>query len=55
MNALAAMSYGPYIAAAYAVFAVVLAWDALAPWLRHRRLKRDILSRARRDAARAIR
>jgi heme exporter protein D len=42
------MSYLPYIIAAYSVFGVVLAWDGLAPWLKHRRLLRAI----RRKAAR---
>ena len=47
------MTYLPYIVAAYAVFALVLAWDALAPWLRQRQLLRAIRLRALRDASRA--
>jgi heme exporter protein D len=43
----------PYVTAAYLVFAVALAWDYLLPRLRLRRAQRDILARARRDAARA--
>ncbi len=43
------MTYLPYIVAAYAVFAVVLAWDGLSPWLKHRRLLRSIRLRAARD------
>jgi hypothetical protein len=41
-----------YVLAAYAVFALVLAWDGLVPLLRLQRARRDILARARRDAAR---
>ena len=40
------MTYLPYIVAAYAVFGVVLAWDGLAPWLKHRRLLRAIRQKA---------
>lgn len=47
------MSYLPYIVAAYAVFAVVLAWDGLSPWLKHRRLLRSIRRNATRTQARA--
>jgi heme exporter protein D len=42
------MSYLPYIIAAYAVFALVLAWDGLSPWLKHRRLLRSIRLKATR-------
>lgn len=47
------MSYLPYLIAAYAVFAVVLAWDGLAPWLRHGRVLRSIRQKAARAAAKA--
>lgn len=43
------MSYLPYIIAAYAVFALVLAWDGLTPWLKQRRLLRSIRLRAARE------
>ena len=43
------MTYLPYIVAAYAVFAVVLAWDGLTPWLKQRRLLRSIRLRAARE------
>ena len=46
------MSYLPYIIGAYAVFAVVIAWDGLSPWLKYRRLLRAIRLRGVRDAAR---
>lgn len=45
------MTYAPYVIASYGVFLIVLAWDAFAPWLRHRRLVRQIQLKARRDAA----
>lgn len=51
MSTLLSMSYAPYVIASYLVFLVVLAWDALAPWLRHRRLIRQIQLKARREAA----
>ena len=41
-----------YVLAAYAVCALVLAWDALAPRVRLQRARRDIRDRAARDAAR---
>jgi heme exporter protein D len=44
------MTYLPYIIAAYAVFGAVLAWDGLAPWLKHRRLLRGIRQKIARDA-----
>jgi len=47
------MTYLPYILAAYAVFAVVLAWDGLSPWLKHRRLLRSIRQKAARAQGRA--
>jgi len=46
------MSYQNYVVAAYLVFAVVLAWDYVAPRLRIRRLLRAArLLAARRAAA----
>lgn len=39
-----------YVTAAYLVFAVVLAWDYLAPRLRLRRVRRTIALRQRREA-----
>ena len=47
------MTYLPYIVAAYAVFAVVLAWDGLSPWLKHRRLLRSIRQKSARTQGRA--
>ncbi|TXH67940.1 MAG: heme exporter protein CcmD [Lysobacteraceae bacterium] len=45
------MNYLGYVAAAYAVFAIVLLWDFLAPLLRIRQILRAVRLRARRDAA----
>lgn len=42
----------PYVSAAFVTFALVLAWDYLAPRLKLQRTRRDILARARREAAR---
>ena len=42
-----------YVSGAYAVFAVVLAWDYLAPRLKLGRVRRAIALRVRRDAVRA--
>jgi len=39
------MSYAGYVAAAYAVFAVVLAWDFIAPRLQVRRQLREVRNR----------
>jgi heme exporter protein D len=39
-----------YVTAAYLVFAVVLAWDYLAPRLRLARVRRAIALRQRREA-----
>ena len=46
------MSYREYVIGAYAVFAVFLAWDFLVPRLRLARARRNIVQRAKRDAAR---
>ncbi len=46
------MTYLPYIVGAYSVFTVVLVWDGLSPWLKHRRLLRAIRSKVVRAAAR---
>jgi heme exporter protein CcmD len=40
------MSHTPFIVAAYGVALVLLAWCALAPILRGRKMKRFILSRS---------
>jgi len=47
------VTYLGYVAAAYALFAVVLLWDLLAPLARIRRTLRRVRLRARREAARA--
>jgi heme exporter protein D len=47
------MSYLEYLVAAYVIFAVVLAWDFIAPKLKIARVLRDVRLRAKRDAARA--
>ena len=45
------MNYAGYVAAAYAVFVVVLLWDLIAPLLRIRRTLRNVCLRAKRAAA----
>jgi heme exporter protein D len=45
------MSYVEYVVAAYAVFAVVLAWDFIAPKLHLRQQLRAAKLRAARDLA----
>lgn len=45
------MTYAGYVAAAYAVFVVVLLWDAITPLLRIRRTLRNVSLRAKRTAA----
>lgn len=52
MNLLPELTYAPYVWGSIAVFLVVFFWDAFTPWLRLRRLRRDIAQRARRSAAR---
>ena len=44
--------YGGYVWTAYAVFFVVLALDAVAPWWERRRVLRELRSRMQRQAAR---
>jgi heme exporter protein D len=44
--------YGAYVWTAYAVFFVVLALDAVAPWWQRRRVLRELRSRMQRQAAR---
>ena len=44
--------YGVYIWASYALFAAMLAWDALVPRLRTRRVLRELRRRLQREAAR---
>jgi len=41
-----------YVAASFAVFVLVLAWDYLAPRFKLRQVRRAIALRTRRDAAR---
>ena len=45
--------YGVYIWSSYALFAAMLAWDALMPRLRARRVLRDLQRRMQREAARS--
>ncbi len=45
------MTYAGYVAAAYAVFVVVLLWDAIAPLVRIRRTLRTVSLRSKRAAA----
>jgi heme exporter protein D len=47
------MTYLEYVIAAYAVFAIVLIWDFVAPRLKIRSVLRDVRMRAKREAARA--
>jgi len=46
------VSHAEYVALAYAVFAVVLAWDFFMPMLRLRQVRRDITLRALRQSQR---
>jgi heme exporter protein D len=46
------MSYQGYVTAAYSVFAIVMAWDFLAPRLQLRLQLRSARLRAAREAAR---
>ena len=41
-----------YVGIAYAVFAIVMAWDYIAPRVRLARVRREIVLRQRRDDAR---
>ena len=41
-----------YVGLAYAVFAIVMAWDYIAPRVRLARVRREIVLRQRRDEAR---
>ena len=45
--------YAPYVWASYALFLALLIWDFLMPQLRMRRVRREIIVRRRREAARA--
>lgn len=47
---LTGMSYAGYVAAAYAVFVIVLLWDLIAPLLRIRRTLRNVALRTTRRA-----
>ena len=46
------MSHTPFIVAAYVVFLVVFAADALAPWLARRRVLRGLSARLAREQRR---
>ena len=43
--------YGPYVWSCYALFVLMLLWDLAMPWLRNRRVKREILARSRRETS----
>lgn len=45
--------YAPYVWVSYALFLAMLIWDFLMPRLRMRRVRREIIARRRREAARA--
>ena len=45
------MSYRNYVITAYAVFAIVLLWDLLVPWLQLRREFRTVKMRAARQSS----
>ena len=47
--------YAGYVWAAYAVFFVVLAFDAMTPWWQRRRVLRELRGRVKRQAARSSR
>lgn len=49
------MTYVAYVAAAYAVFVIVLLWDLIAPMLRIRRTLRSVSLRAKRATAKDAR
>jgi heme exporter protein D len=49
------MNYAGYVAAAYAVFVIVLGWDFVATQLQIRRQLRNARLRASREAARTSR
>lgn len=46
--------YGTYVWPSYAVFVAALLWDALSPWLRTRRVQRELTLRLRRQATRRV-
>ncbi len=46
--------YGVYVWSSYALFGVMLAWDALVPRLRARRVVRDLARKQQREAARNV-
>ncbi len=47
------MNYREYVIGAYAVFAIVLLWDFIAPRMKISQVLRDVRTRAKREAARA--
>lgn len=44
------MDHTPFIIGSYGAFAIVLAWCAIAPVLRMRRLRRELAERHRRQS-----
>lgn len=44
--------YSSYVWSCFLLFAALLIWDLITPALRLRRLKRDLMLRSQRDAAR---
>jgi heme exporter protein D len=52
---LAMGGYAGYVWAAYAVFFVVLAFDAIAPWWQRRRVLRELRRLVKRQSARTSR
>ncbi|MCD0246439.1 heme exporter protein CcmD [Xanthomonas melonis] len=54
-SVLAMGGYGHYVWTAYALFVLVLAADLAAPWLRRRRLPRELRGRLQRQAPRSSR
>ncbi len=48
------MTYQGYVIGAYAVFAIVLIWDFIAPRITIARTLREVRMRAQREAARTI-
>lgn len=46
------MNYQEYVIGAYAVFAIVLLWDFIAPRVKIGQVLRDVRMRAKREAAR---
>ena len=49
---LLANGHWAFIAVSYFLFFFIFAWDWAGPWLKQRRLKRDIIARLRREQLR---